>query len=64
MRNHFRLDEEKTFKRLLVMKECIAEQSLQPSPCPLLASQLNELIVFADKMLDLARRLRETVKED
>lgn len=61
-REHFYDDEEKLLKRLLVLKELVAEQDLREKPCPLLAAQLNELGVLCGRLQSDIRTLAECVE--
>lgn len=63
MHSHFDTNQEPLMERLRVMKDIIAEQTLADSPCPLLASQLDELQIFGEKMVSLAHKLRESLEE-
>jgi len=56
---YFTLDEEKAFKKLKVLQEMLAEQEFHETPCPLLASQLNEAFVIADKFICAVRELQQ-----
>lgn len=58
----FRGKDEAAYQRLLHMKACVEEQVLYGEPCPLLLSQLNELEVFGEKMVSLARQLRTSIE--
>lgn len=60
-REHFYGDEEKLRKRLLVLKELVAEQNLHEKPCPLLSAQLNELGVLCGRLQSDVRKLAECV---
>ena len=60
-REHFYGDEEKLRKRLLVLKELVAEQDLSEKPCPRLAAQLNELGVLCGRLQADVRKLAECV---
>lgn len=62
-REHFYGDEEKLRKRLLVLKEMVAEQDLHERPCPLLAAQLNELAVLCERLQSHIRKLAECVEK-
>ena len=62
-REHFYSDEEKTRTRLLVLKELVGEARLHPTPCPLLAAQLNELGVLCGQLQDHIRVLEEFVRK-
>lgn len=57
-RSYFYTDEEKLFARLLEMQRCVSEQTLHAVPCPLLVSQLNELEVFTEKLLEHTKKLK------
>ena len=61
-REHFSFEEERLFKRLLTLKELVAEQVLyEKLPCPLLAEQLNELGVICGKLQTDIQSLAECV---
>lgn len=62
-REYFYGDEEKLRKRLLVLKELVAEQDLHEKPCPLLAAQLNELGVLCGRLQSDVRTLAECVEK-
>lgn len=62
-REHFYINEEKLMKRILVLKELIAEQDLHEEPCLLLAAQLNELGVLCGRLQAEVRALAEAVKK-
>ena len=58
----FKCEQEKQMERLLIIKQIVAEQQLHDSDCLLLASQLNELIIFTEKILELAKNLQASLE--
>lgn len=62
-REHFYSEEAKIRKRLLVLKELVAEQNLHEKPCPLLAAQLNELGVLCGRLQLDVRNLAACVEK-
>lgn len=50
MREQFYIEEEKILARLIMLQSLISEHKLHQTPCPLLASQLNELDVLTKLM--------------
>lgn len=62
-RGYFNGVEEKLRKRLLMLKELVAEQELHEKPCTLLAEQLNELGVLCGRLQADVRKLAECVEE-
>lgn len=63
MSNHFTVTQEGMMVRLRVMQETIAEQELHAVPCPVLYSQLQEMEVFAKKLVSLTHQLKNSMKE-
>jgi len=58
IREYMHLDEEKELKRLLLLREEVAEQQLRCKPCPLFDAQLVELEVMTTKLLASIHRLQ------
>lgn len=56
-------DKEKDMQRLLMMRDMIAEQELQNVHCPLLLSQLTELEVLANKLIELILEVKQDCEE-
>ena len=61
-KNSFSLAERKLYQRLIVAQIFVAECSITDHPCQLLASELDELIVFTDKLSQLAGKLRKALE--
>lgn len=51
-RGYFHVNEAKIFDRLVMFKELVAEHPLCDGPCPLMATQLNELNVICKILLE------------
>lgn len=56
--------QEKSAAQIKVLLELIAEVELADSACPLLADQLRELEMLADKLVEKANFLRISIKGD
>lgn len=63
MGRHYYSNEEKTLRKLELIKELVGEQKLSDSPCPLMLSQLESLKVLLDKTDDLVRDMITFTKE-
>lgn len=62
-REHFYSDERKLRERLLMLKDLVAERELYTHPCPLLATQINELGVLCKMLQADVQKLAECVEK-
>ena len=61
--SRFNLTQERMFERVRVLKDLVADVSLEPSACPLLRTQLLEILLLINKLEKTAHDLRESLKD-
>lgn len=60
---HLNLTQENLHARMLAMKTELNEcERFVKEDCPLLDSQLQEAVLFAERFVELAQKLRKTLK--
>lgn len=58
----FTLEQERAYKRIKLLQEEIDDTELHNQPCPLLHSQLNEMMVLLERMQHHVRILHKLTK--